>query len=466
MDDKNDFERQLASTMQQAGRPSRPVDAAAIVRSASGARPVSRWSTVTRRLRGDAPSAPTERGFSMFSAVKLIAAAAVVALFGGFLMSGVLTTQDGNLAPAAITESPAPITTDELIAGFVTEEVEPGVLLVTNDGYRDLSHPGRDWGVEGGVAVGGDGHVWLLDAFGEFFSLGEEAEYDLADEFLMDYDEDADLDYAVFVEPNSELLQAGPDGRLWMLSGRDIMSFDPETANWDPLNPGIRAADIAVDDVGRVWATLTDELVRFDADGTATRYALPEGYRQIVSLMVSPDGVAHVMAMPSLARDADLETTDILRLDDGALVTVVTAGPPQLWPPTAGLGGTLWAGPGYEWPDDFPHPALMRLDETGWTTFTEADGIRLWGGKFGWYPGEMITAAPDGSVWVDATADDGECDGLGRFDGETWTSYLSGHCIADIDFTADGAAWVLAEGPYLDHLSTNVRQAGVFLIRP
>ena len=48
----------------------------------------------------------------MFSTVKFVAVAAIVALFGGFLLTGALTTQQGEeLVPAAVTASPSPVTT-------------------------------------------------------------------------------------------------------------------------------------------------------------------------------------------------------------------------------------------------------------------------------------------------------------------------------------------------------------------
>ena len=50
---------------------------------------------------GPAPIPPTNgrqpaRGFTMFSAVKFVVAAVIVALFGGFLLAGVLTTPQGE----------------------------------------------------------------------------------------------------------------------------------------------------------------------------------------------------------------------------------------------------------------------------------------------------------------------------------------------------------------------------------
>jgi len=459
MNDHDAFERQLAETIEHGGRPSRPVDVAGIVRAAAATESAGRWSIVTRRLRDDAPSAPTGRGLSMFSALKLVAATAIVALFGGFLMSGLLTPSEGEPVPAT--------TTDDLVAGLTTQEVESGVLRIANDGYRDLYHQGRSFAIDGGIVVGAQGAVWVYDGLGRFYRVGDEQTYELADQFLMDFEPEADRDHVESLEAGADLLNGSPDGRLWLVSGNEIFFFDPELGEWDLWNGDIRAADMAVDDTGTVWATLTDELVRFNADGAPTRYVLPDEYREIESLLVSPDGVAQVTAGPSAAGGTYSETADVLRLVDGAFIPVATLAPPPYYRMAAGPGGALWTGGGYDWEsgDDFPHRDLRRLDEGGWTTFTAADGIEPWGGKPGFIPWEMTAASPDGSVWVDATkeasADNNVCDGLGRFDGASWTSYLAGHCIADIDFTTSGDAWVLAEGPYLDGNGW-----GVFLIHP
>ena len=68
----------------------------------------------------------------------------------------------------------------------------------------------------------------------------------------------------------------------------------------------------------------------------------------------------------------------------------------------------------------------------------------------GFVPEETIGVSTDGSVWVDASdlteGEWAECDGVARFDGATWSQYLSGRCLFDIDFAPDGSAWVLADG--------------------
>jgi len=107
MADMTAFEHQVENTLRHAAGPSRPVDAVRVVELATA----SRWSVVTRRPRSGS-AIPTEGGFSMFSAVKFIAAGVIVALFGGFLLAGILTTPQGDEAmPAAgtggSTEMPA-----------------------------------------------------------------------------------------------------------------------------------------------------------------------------------------------------------------------------------------------------------------------------------------------------------------------------------------------------------------------
>ena len=100
MDEMNALERQLASVVQSAMRPPRPVDATAIVRSATSGVD-GRWPIITRRLWAPKPGSQ-DGGRDVFSALKFVAAGVIVALFGGFLLSGVLTApQDNEVVPAA-----------------------------------------------------------------------------------------------------------------------------------------------------------------------------------------------------------------------------------------------------------------------------------------------------------------------------------------------------------------------------
>ncbi len=93
----------------------------------------SRWWPVPylERLSAPATGRTPPGGSSMFSAVKFIAAAVIVALFGGFLLSGVLTTQqDDEVLPASVTDSPSPTTIEETAFPTGTFESEEGGLTL------------------------------------------------------------------------------------------------------------------------------------------------------------------------------------------------------------------------------------------------------------------------------------------------------------------------------------------------
>jgi hypothetical protein len=108
MDDMNAFERQLAGEVVSEMAPSRLVDAAAVFAAV------------------DTTQSPKWRFQSMFSATKFVVAGVIVALFGGFLLAGALTTQQGDeVFPAAVTESPSPEIT--------TAPTEPSEPVVRTD---------------------------------------------------------------------------------------------------------------------------------------------------------------------------------------------------------------------------------------------------------------------------------------------------------------------------------------------
>ena len=113
----------------------------------------------------------------MFSATKAVVAGAIVALFGGFLLAGVLTQQSDEQMPpvgasasaqaeptdaeptipdeSAAASEPSSTTTANLLPGvdLVAEEVSPGIFRVLGDGRNDLSE--NIWH----VAAAADGNV-------------------------------------------------------------------------------------------------------------------------------------------------------------------------------------------------------------------------------------------------------------------------------------------------------------------
>ena len=414
MDDMTAFERQVGDEIARIVGPARPVDDLAVFEVAASRS--HRW------------------GFTMFSALKFVAASVIVALFGGFLLAGVLTTPQGeDMAPPAVTDSPSPMTTDELLADMVTEEVEPGVFRVVNDGYRDVSHPDEANWMDDAVIVGATGDVWRITPPRRLFKLGQEPEWD--------YDPG-------LVDIGQQRTDAGPDGRLWTLVSGGIRVFEGGT--WGDPSQFYSKKDfqtLAVQDDGTVWLLGSDDLMWLhpggepDGSGWADVY---DGWVMNWGLVVSSDGAAWLGGR----REGSLETDVFLRFD-GTTWKVFPAPEGMKMgmgsPFDVGPGGALWtAGDALG-----PHESLARLDDEGWTIFTGADGVEPWGEQpRGYVPTDLVKIAPDGSAWVNATDDATRtCDGLARFDGETWTSFLSGRCVSDLDFAPDGSLWVVAREP-------------------
>jgi hypothetical protein len=391
----------------------------------------------------------------MFSALKFVVAAVIVALFGGFLLAGVLTTQHRDeVAPAAVTESPPPMTTEELLSGMVTEEVQPGVLRVVNDGVRDVAIP--DTGTpNSGLSISPDGGIWVFEER-KAYRLGEAPTHDWG--------------RVTVWAP-----EVAPDGTLWgATDDSGISSFDGESwAEHDRLAARTHPYALTIEPDGTGWATASDEsgcpavrsapdcrrtvLIRVDETGASTARGWEEVYEGSLSWhkpLVSPDGDVWLVGRGDAPAWYPVEA--FLRYDGNRWQVIDV--PEGL--ATADMGesfgfgadGALWAAAG---PSDAEesgaHDGLARLDESGWTIFTEADGVRPWGGEF-WFATDYLRVAPDGAVWVNAA----NCDGVAGFDGTTWTPYLRSHCVDDFDITPDGAVWVLASADHDDPIHAYV----------
>jgi hypothetical protein len=116
-----------------------------------------------------------------------------------------------------VTESPSPATTEELLSRMVTEEVEPGVYRVDNDGIRPLSRPMSTRreagdihkGMEGKVVAGLDGSVWWFSQDG-FFRLGDPDVHAWPD------GRQDTFQYGMTTD-----LEVGPDGTVWLARGSE-----------------------------------------------------------------------------------------------------------------------------------------------------------------------------------------------------------------------------------------------------
>ncbi len=96
MDDVEAFDRRIAREVLRAAGPSKPVDDLAIFDAITAATGWQEW------------------GLTLFSAVRFLAAAAIVALFGGFLLTSILSRQQGDdVVPAAASPVPAVLVTGD-----------------------------------------------------------------------------------------------------------------------------------------------------------------------------------------------------------------------------------------------------------------------------------------------------------------------------------------------------------------
>jgi hypothetical protein len=429
----------------------------------------------------------TGRFQTMFSATKFVVAGVIVALFGGFLLAGVLTQPSDDSAPAVgasasaslesepanePTTAPEAAVTDDLLPGvaLVTEEVEPGVLRVVNDGVRDLARPLPDYSYPWAgfhLTSGLDGSLWLHGPDGEDKASrhgvptppGHGNSFRLGDEQVASLDGD----HAPERIRNTEV---GPDGTLWMVDdGLWFIETDPprkvkdpdDVMVWEPQQGGGGVGAYALDPDGAVWAvsealgtTLLARSYVGSADWRSEEWPWP--VTDVNGLWATDAGEIWFWQ-----REPDafgrFDGSEWQRHDVPDFIT-----PPgefygsRFRSVDVGPDGTLWASL-----DSGDCSGLVRFDGTDWTEFGKADGVP---NLHGYELPSLFSLAPDGSVWVNPktpfnrdgeagcpssssspSGEDKECGGLHNFDGTTWSRFLQGTCIYDMDIARDGTVW-------------------------
>jgi hypothetical protein len=449
MDEMTAFERRLAAELQGMVGPMPRFDVSAITRAAATTPP--RWGSP-----------------SVFSSTKLVVAGAVLAMFGGLLLNGLLTTQpDEKPAPvvgvsaapspdtdqtAGPTLAPDPSIRSHILPGvdLVTEEVEPGVYRVVSDGVRELSRP---IGLEAydiydsAIAAGRDGSVWIFNAQG-FFRLGDEAEHAWDG-----------ARFIRFARPS-----VAPDGTVWWLDGDVLRVFEgrrwrvelrgangfhmwPDGTMWTRDRQGrlLRGdgttwtdviAEIGAEDPGgarpgRLWVSpridealaadgpVTDPAVELLYDGTPNHHGLEV-------LFLSPVSSG---AFPAGAVDADLVHVDMADAGDWWIYQTLDV-------PLAGGHGTTSAGR-----TERVH-YLIHVDGVVSLVYSDEDGVPETGHSD---VSGLLEAGGDGRVWMSVGVWSGaqlDCGGAASFDGETWRHVLRDVCVYDLDVAPDGSVWL------------------------
>jgi len=451
MTDMTAFERRVADGMLRRAGAVRPVDDLAVYEAVAAARRSRSW------------------GLTMFNALKYVAAGVIVALFGGFLLAGMFTTQPvDEMAPAAATESPsttaeatveptdAPTTSvrTDILPGvtLTVEEVEPGVFHVLGDGVRDLhSGPATD------IVAGHDDGIWLLRK-NRFFRLGADVaqawptegspkrtEFEVAPDgtvWVIQADSAADeWSNGILLSSADEGwsddastptdafdVEIAPDGTIWASWGADA---DAEVGYLGPT--GWQALDLGEERSGAIFVTDAGDLFGIGCGYGCWLNHYQDGAWQVflVNLGVTdvgPDGtVWHLGALRVLDYTSDAPATGatgvgLARFADGE------------W--------TWWSN------DDLPFMGLgIALDDGHEVTllheFRVAPDRALWASL--WQKPEGDTG-PDDGLWNwaerEGAAEGAVCDGVVRFDGETIDRFLPGQCIS-MDIAADGSVWVL-----------------------
>ena len=448
--------------------------------------PFGRTAAAPVPERGPAPA----RGFTMFSALKFVTAAVIVALFGGFLLTGVLTApQDDEVLPAAVSASPTteaepdataapteptepqdPSVRSDILPGvtLAVEEVEPGVFHVIDDGVRDL-HSGR----QTDIVAGHDDGIWLLRK-NQFFRLGSDAGHGWPN------GERPQSDDPVF--DIVDHFEVTPDERVWVVHTervpdprddfRDVgVLLSSDGDGWSRVQtPGNDLIAIAVGPDGTLWATWR-ELNWYESE--REMYASP-GVGHL-----GPSGWEPLTARPGVYERLHPTASGVLyaqgciygscvasRYEDGAWSTMEgwtgtwdVAPDDTVWSLKSGFdpksdpkGLARVAGSTREeWElEDLPDMGLGIALERGGapiSTFRAAPDGSLWASL--WQHGPDGDDPPEAGLWTgeqrgERDRYDPRCDGLVRFDGETTDHFLPGRCVT-MDIAADGSVWVLTD---------------------
>ncbi len=398
MDEMNGLERQLADVVRGAMRPPRPVDAAAIVRTATANAPRGR-SALVGRFRDHPPQAPAAKGFTMFSALKYAAASVILALFGGFLLMSVLSApQEDDIAPATESHSLAPT----------------GMEIVSpSTGATEM------------LVADGEGALWAFERPGRLVRFDPDTdtttEWTLADDLA-------------FARANSITPSAG--GGIWLAGPDAARLFDGDHFTQVIESPDVLTLTVEADD-GSLWAaTESGAVLHWDgSDWQDVGPASPTDCDWIRAMVVDSTGRPWVVGQRySSCGGSGGAGVIVLEGSEWTRFDMSDASPLTKWPTAIAEmpDGSIWVA---------SEGGLARFDGSTWTVVTPAGG----------HPYSTLAATPDGSVW---THSDNRTNRVWRWDGAAWTK-LDGptgptedHWSADLATVGERVFLGTPEGTY------------------
>jgi hypothetical protein len=489
MDEMSAFERQLATEVQLAYGPARQVDVNAIVRSATTAR---------ARLAIH----------PIMAGVRFAGAVFLTALLGGIVLialpAGGPDPDHSRGVVASPSGTPSPTPSADPLSRLVTDELEPGVYRVLDDGAdHRLTIDSTEAVRSRFVATGLDGSVWLADGEAEgdpdsrqLFRVGVPGVF-----------------AASRLHPHWPTLTVAPDGTVWAIGagatqwpdpsvGDQLLSHDGEAWTAHDIPDGARASGVHIGADGSVlvdWFEPGASVACVPSNGPPRVGQLGrDGSWDVLPPL--PDIVTaagdrgtlvaddHGRAWLAVGSSAGCPESGGLFHFDGEswrVVPEVPNGPgARVGPMALGPDGTLWVYAEVSRDADAPPGAsrsLSRLMGDEWATFGVSEGVPVLVGPEQY--GAAMAVAADGTLWLafeigafavldvnrgaggvlDMPVPGGACAGVLSYDGVEWTRYLAGRCASDIAVGVDGSVWVTED---IFSFGGGVKWAGVYRIRP
>jgi hypothetical protein len=324
---------------------------------------------------------PSTRGFTMYSALKFIAASVIVALFGGFLLAGVLTTQhEEDMEPAVVAETSAPATTSEALSPSGIEILTPST------------------GATERLVADGDGHLWSFELPGRLVRFEPDThattEWTLADDIVFS---EAALGGGASIAP-----AAG--GGVWLAGPDAVRLFDGDHFVQVITAPEPLRLVFETDD-GSLWAATRSGVV-LHWDGSTWEDVGPEGARGcdwIYALEIDSAGRLWAGGRGYQACKLNKAAGELLVLEGSEWTHFDESDASPLGSPPRSIveipDGSIWVA---------SEDGLARFDGTSWAVETPAGG----------HPYSSLAASPDGSVW---THSDNRTGRVWRRDGAEWT---------------------------------------------